>query len=106
MMLYYKAKSGYKPTSSLEDTTEIVIFSLTLNTVNNFFCMTLWLIMLHYHTRFGNKMFFGSEDIIQTFTDILNLCCGLELECSNPIFQQDTLAYNVVLSNQLWLQMD
>ena len=62
--------------------------------------------MLHYHTRFGNKMFFGSEDIIQTFTDILNLCCGLELECSNPIFPHNTPAYNVILSNQVWLQTD
>ena len=43
----------------------------------------------------------------QTFTDILNLCCDLDLEYSNPIFQQDNPAYDVVvLSNQVWLQMD
>ena len=35
----------------------------------------------------------------QTFTDIFNLCC-------NPIFPQDTLVYNAVLSNQVWLQTD
>ena len=40
----------------------------------------------------------------QTFTDILNLRCDLDLECSNPFFPQDTLAYDPVLSNQVWLQ--
>ena len=42
----------------------------------------------------------------QTFTDILNLCCDLGLECSNHIFQQNTLAYDTVLSNQVWLQIN
>ena len=42
----------------------------------------------------------------QTFNDILNLCCNLDPECNNPIFQQDTLAYDAVLSNQVWLQAD
>ena len=39
----------------------------------------------------------------QTFTDILNLCCDLDCECSNPIFQQGTLAYDAVVSNHVWL---
>ena len=30
-------------------------------------CMqTLWLTMLYNHARFGDKMFYGSEDIVQT----------------------------------------
>ena len=33
-------------------------------------------------------------------------CCDLDLQPSNPIFQQDTLAYDAVLANQVWLQMD
>ena len=53
-------KLGGKPTSSLEDTT----VTLTLNTVNQFFCMKLWVMMLHKHTIYGNKMFCGSEDIV------------------------------------------
>ena len=40
--------------------------TLTLNAVNQFFFMTLWLIMLQKHTRFGDKMFCGSEDIVRT----------------------------------------
>ncbi len=35
----------------------------------------------------------------QIFTDILNLRCDLDLERSNPILPQDTLAYNAVLPN-------
>ena len=42
----------------------------------------------------------------QSFTDILSLRCDLDLERSNPIFQQDTLDYDAVLSNQVWLQTD
>ena len=61
--------------------------------------MTLWLMMLHHHTKFGNKIFCGSEDIIQTFTNILNPCFDLDLECSNQIFPQNTLGYDAVLPN-------
>ena len=63
--------------------------------------------MLHNHTRFGNKMFGGSEDIVWANNHyILNFHCDLDLEHSNPIFPQDTLAYDAVLPNQVWLQTD
>ena len=39
-------------------------------------------------------------------TDILNFCCDLDLEYSNPIFPLDTLAYDALLLNQVWLQKD
>ena len=39
----------------------------------------------------------------QTFTDLSNLHCDLDLEHSNQIFPQDTLAYDAVLSYQVWL---
>ena len=68
------------------------------------FCMTLWLIMLHKNARFGDKVF--CVDIGQTFTNILNLCCDLKLGCSNLIFPQDTPAYDAVLWNEVWMQMD
>ena len=78
--------------------------SLTVMTVNNFFCMTLWLMILHNQTEFGKKkkkiavqkMLSG-----QTFTKILNLHCDLDLEYSNSIFPQDTPAYDALLSNQV-----
>ena len=37
----------------------------------------------------------------QTFTDILNLCCDLDLKRSNLIFPQDTPAYDDVPSKHL-----
>ena len=40
--------------------------TLTFKKVNQFFCMTLWLMMLYNHTTFGNKMFCGSEDTVRT----------------------------------------
>ena len=39
------------------------------------------------------------ENIIWTFTDILDLCCDPDLESSKNIFPQDTPAYDSVLSN-------
>ena len=42
----------------------------------------------------------------QTVTDSLNLCCDLDLKRSNPIFPQDTSAYDAVLWNEVWLQTD
>ena len=63
--------------------------------------------MLHYHTRFCIKMISSSKDIIgQAFTNTLNLCCDLDLECSDQILAQDTPAYNAVLLNHVWLQTD
>ena len=40
----------------------------------------------------------------QIFTDVSTLHCDLDLEHSNPIFSQDTPAYDAVLSHQVWLQ--
>ena len=57
--------------------------------------MSLWLIMMRHHTKICNKMFASSEDIIRKNTNILNLCCDLDLdqwfECSHPIFIHRTL---------------
>ena len=47
--------------------------------------------MMHHNTKFGNKMLVSLEDIICTNSDILTLCCDLDLECSNPIFFHRTL---------------
>ena len=69
MMLYYQTKFGCKRTSSLEDTTyfDYISFHCDLDIEHSepfFFCMTLWLMVLHNNTRFGDKMFCGSEDIV------------------------------------------
>lgn len=43
--------------------------------------------------KLGYKKFRGSEDIVQTLTEI-NLCYDLNLEYSKPIFSLGTLAYD------------
>ena len=77
MTVYYQTKFGCKLTSSLQDTREIVIFWLYMPSLwpwhwtqwTNFSAWHsgLWCCyVLHSHTRFGNKMFYGSEGIVQT----------------------------------------
>ena len=46
-------------------------------------------------------MFGGLEDIVWTNIDILTPHCDLDLECRNPFFSQDSLAYNDVSSDQI-----
>ena len=54
--------------------------------------MTLWLTMLHHHSEFSNKMSVVQKTAsVQTFTDILNLRCDLDLERSNQFFFHRTL---------------
>ena len=77
--------------------------TLSLKTADQSFCMRIRLIMMHHNTKLGNKMFGGLEDIIWTNINILTFHCDLDLECSNPIFSQDTLAYDDVSSDHVWL---
>ena len=56
--------------------------------------------MLHHHTKFGNKMFCGSEDIIRTnihwhFESAVTLTLNAVIQ----FFPQDIPAYDAVLSN-------
>ena len=106
IMLYYQPKFGWKQTSSLEDTTEIVIFWLYKLSLwpwhwtqwtnfsawhsGSWCCITIPALVTKYSVV--QKISSG-----QAFTNILNLCCDLDRELSNPIFAQDTLAYDVVL---------
>ena len=48
-------------------------------------------------------MFGGLENIIWINIDILTLRCDLDLECNNPIFPQDALAYDNLSSDYVWL---
>ena len=57
---------------------------------------------MHHNTKSGNTMFGGLEDIIWMNINILTLRCDLDSECSNPLFPQDTLAYDDVSSDQVW----
>ena len=48
-------------------------------------------------------MYGGLENIIWKNIDILTLRCDLDLECNNPIFPQDALAYDNLSSDYAWL---
>ena len=66
--------------------------TLTLKLAHQSFHITLHPIMMHHHTKFGYLRFSGSGDIGQTSPDISNHHCNLDLEHSNPVISQDTLA--------------
>ena len=114
-MQYYQTKSGCKWTSSLGDKVEIVIFWLykpslwpwhwTQQTNFSAWHFSLWccIIIPGPVTKCSVVQKISSR---QTFTNILNFPCVLDLECINSIFPQDTLAYDTVLSYQVYLQTD
>ena len=76
MMRYQQPKFGWQGINSSENIVERAIYfdhksphcDLDFEDSNNNknYCTTLWLMMLHHHTKFGNKMFCDLEDIIQT----------------------------------------
>ena len=115
MMLYYQTKFDCKPTSNLEDTKEIVIFWLNKPLLWPWH-WTQWTNFSAWHSGlwccisipgFATKCSMVQKiSSGQTFTNILNLRCDLDLERSNPIFPQDTPDYNAVLANKVWLQID
>ena len=73
LMMYHQFKFGWQGINSSENIAERVIFfiiwalavtpTLKTATTTKYFCVTLWLMMLHHHIKFGNKMFCDSEDI-------------------------------------------
>ena len=60
--------------------------------------------MMYHHTKFDRSEILSR----QTFTEVQNLHCDLDLEYSKATFSQDTPAYEHALSNSpycIWLQM-
>ena len=62
MITYHQAKFSCKRISSSDNTLKShslniisLIVTLTLKTVNQSFWKTIWLIMMHHHTKFGSK---------------------------------------------------
>ena len=110
MMLYHQTKFGCKLTSSLEDTSEIVIFWLHKPLLwpwlwTHWTNFSAWYSGLWCCTTIPGLVTKCSVvqkiSSRQTFTDILNLHCDLGLERSNPIFLQNTPVYDAALSNQV-----
>ena len=68
-----------------------------------FSSMTLQLTMLHYQIWRQNVLWFRRYPLDKHSLRFWNRC-NLDLEWSTPIFSQETLAYDAVLPNQVWLQ--
>ena len=56
------------------------------------------MMMMHHHTKFDLPEILSG----QTFTEVQNLHCDLDLEYSKATFSQDTPAYDHALSTKLF----
>ena len=74
MIMYHQTKFGSQGIYSSENIVESDFDHISRQcdldledskTKHNKICMTLPLMMLYHHTKFGNKMFCNSEDTIQ-----------------------------------------
>ena len=92
--MYHQTNLGYTSFSISEDQVETIVV-LTLDIAKLYFCKTLWLMMMHHHTKFDQSEILSW----QTFTEVQNLHCDLHLEYSKATFSQDTPAYKHALSN-------
>ena len=96
VMMYHQTNLDCKSFSISEDLVEMIV-ALTLNIAKWYFWMILWLMMMHHHTKFD-----GSEILSrQTFAEVQNLHCYLDLEYSKATFSQDTPAYEHALSKKI-----
>ena len=60
--------------------------TMALKTATPFFCMTLQLMMMYHHAKFGYKRWSGSKDMVWIRIEILNICCDPYRDYSNPVF--------------------
>ena len=92
--MYHQTNLDCKSLSISEDLVDTIV-ALTLNIAKWYFWMILWLMMMHHHTKFDRAEILSG----QTFTEVQNLHCDLDLEYSQATFSQDTPAYEHALSN-------
>ena len=93
VMMYHQTNLDCKSLSISEDLVEMIV-AWTLN-IAKYFWMIVWLMMMHHHTKFDQSERLSG----QTFTEVQNLHCDLDLEYSKATFSQDTPAYEHALSN-------
>ena len=91
-MMYQQTKFCCKRISSSDNILKshiLIILSLTvilsLKTANHSFWKTIWLIMMHYHTKFGRKNFSILKRHIMI---ILSMTVTLTLKTANQSFQK------------------
>ena len=94
VMMYHQTNLDCKSFSISEDLVEAIV-AFTLNIAKWCFWIILWLMMMHDHIKFDRSEILSR----QTFTEVQNLHCDLDLEYSKATFSQDTPAYEHALSN-------
>ena len=92
VMMYHQTNLDCKSFSISEDLVETIV-ALALNIAKWYFWMILWLMMMHHHTKFDRSEILSG----QTFTEVQNLHCDLDLEYSKATFSQDTPPYKHAL---------
>ncbi len=83
--MYHQTNFDCKSFSISKDLVETIV-ALTLNIAKWYFWMIFWLMMMHHHTKFDWSEILSG----QTFTEVQNLHCDLDLEYSKATFSQDT----------------
>ena len=96
VMMYHQTNLDCKSFSISEDLVEMIV-ALTLNIAKWYFWMILWLMMMHHHTKFDQSEILSR----QTFAEVQNLHCYLDLEYSKATFWQDAPAYEHALSKKI-----
>ena len=74
--------------------------TLTLETVTEYFCATLWLMMMHQHTMFGYKRSSGSDEIIdktQIHKNKGRWIQGFQYRSLLPLPPNDVIRYSSLL---------
>ena len=87
VMMYHQTNLDCKSFSISVDLVEMIV-ALTLNIAKWYLWIILWLMMIHHHTKFDRSEILSG----QTFTEVQNLHCHLDLEYSKATFSQDTSA--------------
>ena len=80
VMMYHQTNLDCKSFSISEDLVEMIV-ALTLK-IAKYFWMIVWLMMMHHHTKFDRREILSG----QTFIEVQNLHCDLDLEYSKATF--------------------
>ena len=81
-----------KSFSISEDLVETIV-ALTLNITKWYFWMILWLMMMNHHTKFDWSEILSG----QTFAEVQNLHCDLDLEYSKATFSQHSSLWTCIV---------
>ena len=96
VVMYHKTNLDCKSVSISEDLVETIMAS-TVNIAKLYFWMILRLMMMHHHTKFDqSEILFG-----QTFTEVQNLHCDLDLEYSKATFSKTLQLMNLYFQTKL-----